>query len=120
MNAPLTDQISTLRALQEEQIDKEGGTATLAGRELALSYSIQEWMANEIVMGTNPVEAVDSLLFAVTSNMVTVAKNLSTILGETPEQVFERLEDAINANGYALLKEQLPTIGNPITPATKQ
>lgn len=120
MSAPLTDQIATLRALQAEQVAKEGGNATLAGRELALSYYMQEWVANEIVMGTNPVEAVDSLLFAITANMVMVSKNLSTIINEPPHQVFERFEDAININGHNLLKQDQPIIGDPITPATKQ
>jgi hypothetical protein len=98
------DPISLLRASNAKQAEEAGGTGTLEGREIMLSAYIQEWVAEEISNGTNPADAVNSMIYAVAFNMVAAAHNMSRVTELTPEEVFEKFEDCVFANARQMLK----------------
>lgn len=117
---PAADPLYNLRASQQEQIAAHGGDATPQGRELMLSYLIQHWVAAEIVMGTDPSNAVNSLVHACTINLAQAARNLAEIYADNPQDVFERIEDAVHDIGRDYLQSMPVELGPTIHPAVKQ
>lgn len=104
------DPVAQLRASNAKQAAEVGGMATLAGREVMLCGNIQEWVASEVASGTNPADAMNSMLYAMAFNIAVAAMNMSRVAELTPEEVFEKFEDCVFTNGRRMLRSMPPAV----------
>lgn len=97
-------ELHTLHAQNQMRIEEAGGTQTPLGRDMLLATFIQEWMFAEVILGTDPIDLVNRMLFSITNCMVEAAVNIANYTGENREDVFEQFEDCIHHNSRPILE----------------